>query len=107
MKMTPANTRPTAHAKIVRLAKNNARLTMPTRQIWKWNHAAASVEIIAKITTALSSPERIWAVTYSTSDSGATNMLLRLCDQMFQRLPTVTEYWFTRITSHSSKPSNR
>ena len=44
---------------------------------------------------------------YSATDSGATNMLLRLCDQMFHRLPTVSEYWLTRMTSHSNRPRIR
>src|SRR5579864_2407394 len=107
MKTTPSSTRPTAHANSVRLMKKKARLRAPTRQISKWNAAAATPEIIPNVISVLNTPDSIDAATYSTSDSGATNMLLRLWDQMFQSPPTVMEYWLTRITSHNSIPRIR
>ena len=49
-------------------------------------------QIMPKVKTVLISPESMCAATYSVTDSGAMNMLLRLRDQMFHRLPTDREY---------------
>src|SRR6266540_1667766 len=56
-------------------------------------------------TTALATADSIWAMTYSVIDSGAMNMLLKLCDQTFHSAPI--EYCVMRITSHINVPRYR
>jgi hypothetical protein len=56
------------------------------------------------IMIAFNIPERDCENTYSNNDMGAINILVKLSDHIFQRLPTDTEYWMMKIISHKSIP---
>src|SRR5262245_3137616 len=73
----------------------------------KPNTTAAISATMLNINAAFRAAEIICARTYSSIDSGAMNILLKLCDQTFQSGPSVIEYCEMRTISHSSVPIYR
>src|SRR5258708_7029223 len=85
----------------------SARVGKPMLKRLKSNRPAAISATNANRTTAFAAADSIWATTYSTIDSGAMNMLLKLCDQTFHNAPSDMEYWVTRMISHIKVPRYR
>jgi hypothetical protein len=65
-----------------------------------------NVALRQSIEHAFAIPERTWAKIYSCTIRGAINILLKFLAQMFQRLPTATEYSMIQIICHNSMPKS-
>src|SRR3989344_3410133 len=103
-KMIPRVKIASARPKSANTMNMSVRLMSPTSSTWKPKKCAESHMPNVRSRTALMHPEAKSAVTYSLTDSGAMNMLLRLRDQIFHMLPTATEYEVMPIICQSSIP---
>src|SRR5271157_640178 len=92
LNINPSTAVPTEKAKKVKLINDRMSGIKPIRVILKPNTKIDRIELIISTIHAFSIPESVCARIYSLSIRGAMKRLLKFLDQIFQRLPTETEY---------------
>ena len=106
LNINPSMAIPMAKAKNVRLIKDRTKVKMPILSILKLNTKKDNIMLMKSIMHAFTIPENAWAKIYSLTIRGAINILLKFLAQIFQRLPTATEYSTIQIICHNNIPKS-